>query len=532
MNTRKKIIRILSCCLIFCMIFQTMNVMAATKRVIRYNGKNYNYTKSTVGIRINDLEIPTPFGGLIINNVSMLPAYQVFKDSELDTGYQYNTSKKTLTIFNGEHEVVFPIGKKYAYVDGKKKTLEQGALFVKDVKLNQTCLMVPARFTVDALGYFYEWDNDLVVSYISSGEINQNEGAENIEINTGENENAGNTEKGENENTGENSNNEDQNTGDVMDPDIDDGEGDSDQKIDEEAPEDYSIRILKPQGIKNGAYEEEDNYWKKEFHLHLDQDYQEFYDSNMPEKMDSKAKSVSATYDDNGNTDIVITTKSMQAFRVTETKDAYYIEIGNPKEIYEKVVVIDAGHGGTDPGTSGNGVVEKKITLQVAKAAKKYLDTDETIKVYYTRLEDSVAGMTSGSKGVSNAQMSLPARYNFANSLKADLFISVHVNSYKTSSPHGTEVFYSKKNTSKNDWGITSAKLAKLIHQPLLDVIGSMDRGVKTANYAVLNHTKMPAILIETAFASNKQDAAKLKNPAIIDGIGEVIYQVIEEAFQ
>ena len=141
--------------------------------------------------------------------------------------------------------------------------------------------------------------------------------------------------------------------------------------------------------------------------------------------------------------------------------------------------------------------------------------------------------MTAGSSGVSDAHMSLPARYNFANALDADLFISIHVNSYPySSSPNGTETYYSTKNTSKNDWGITSKSFAQSMHKAVQNIIRRTDRGVKSANFAVLYHTNMPSILIETAFASNKQDAAILKDSNKIKQIGQAIYEVTAKAFE
>lgn len=492
-----------------------MTAMAAnTKRSIRYNNKTYMYTKSKVNIVVDDLAVSTPFGGLILDNVSMVPAYYVFKKSSLENYYEYNSSKKVLTIENLEHSIEFPIGKKYAYVDGVKTTMEHPAVFVKDMTTKKTCLMVPCRFTVEALGYSYTWDNSSVTSYIAVQDENDSDLDDSVTDN-------------------------DENSGTVDSDDMDSDSVDQDSNQDNEStdtnqgdiPEKYAVKIPTPEALE--SYTEEDNYWKKQYIIDLDDDYSDFYEDITIQKNQSNIKKISVGENEDGNTEIVITTNKIQAFRVTKTDDALYVEAGDPKSIYEKVIVVDAGHGGSDTGTTGNGVIEKNTTLAIAKEVKKNFDQDTSFKVYYTRLTDSVSGMTAGSSGVSNAQMSLPARYNLANEVNADLFISIHVNSYPYSSnPNGTETYYSTKNTNKNDWGITSKSFATKMQNAIQPIIGRTNRGVKSANYAVLYHTNMPAILIETAFASNKQDAAILKNSNKIAQIGQAIYEVTAEAFE
>ena len=129
------------CFLVLGLLCQPVTAMAkSSKKTIQYNGKSHTYTKSAVNVVINDLQITTPFGGLILDNISMVPAYQTYKTSELDVLYQYDAKKRVLTLENLEHSVKFPVGKKYAYVDEKKRTIDHSALFVKDKKTGKTCL--------------------------------------------------------------------------------------------------------------------------------------------------------------------------------------------------------------------------------------------------------------------------------------------------------------------------------------------------------------------------------------------------------
>ena len=512
------------CFLVLGLLCQPVTAMAkSSKKTIQYNGKSHTYTKSAVNVVINDLQITTPFGGLILDNISMVPAYQTYKTSELDVLYQYDAKKRVLTLENLEHSVKFPVGKKYAYVDGKKRTIDHSALFVKDKKTGKTCLMVPARASAEALGYEYTWNNKTVTSSISEQEDKMDdmsqEDEENDMIQNEENDSSS-SEEGTVDQDQNHDTNTDQNVGE------DEEETDS-GNIDLSSS--YSLKIPKPQGLE--FYETEDNYWEKEFTIVLDNDYTDFYNENLIEKNKSAITDITVDTNEDGNTEVVLKTSKIQAFRITEKQDGLYVESGDPKDLYEKVIVIDAGHGGSDPGMSGNGIIEKNKTLEITKAVKNYFDLDDSFKVYYTRLADTARYMTAGTDGIKNSQMSLAPRYNLANAVDADLFISIHVNSWKVASTNGTETLYSPKNTNENEWGMTSKKLAQMMQEAMVDVIGRADRGIKSRNnLAVLNNTKMPAIIIETAFATNKEDAKVLNTK--VDEIAQAIYDVTVQTFE
>lgn len=492
--------------LCFFMVQSNGYIVKAESRMIQYNGKKYKYTNGMTKIEVNEMEMSTPFGGIILNNTALVPAYYIYKQSELDVMYQYDKKNKKIYLENLDHQLEFPIGQKYAYIDGKKVVLEQAAIVVKDIKTKKSCVMVPGRVSANGLGYYYKWDAERKTSCITE----QNETSEIEEEETE-------TEEVEPE------------------EDRDEVEYDSNQipadPNDKEGtiPENYVVKIPKPSSLKD--YEEDDNYWEKVYTLRLDQDYSDFYKNNKIEQKKSSITKTTITTENN-QTEIKFYTSKIQAFRITDTNDALYIEVGAPKMLYDKVVVIDAGHGGTDPGMTGNGITEKNKTLEIVKAAKKYFDNNKEIKVYYTRLADTVPHVTAGSAGIKNSRMSLAPRYNLANDIDADLFISVHVNSWiYSSSVNGTETFYSSSNNRTNSYGMTSKDFANMLHKDMIKVIGRADRGVKISNnLAVLRYTKMPAILIETAFATNKKDAEVLNTK--VDEMAKTIYNGTVKAFQ
>ncbi|CAI8807281.1 N-acetylmuramoyl-L-alanine amidase [Bacillus pseudomycoides] len=164
-------------------------------------------------------------------------------------------------------------------------------------------------------------------------------------------------------------------------------------------------------------------------------------------------------------------------------------------------LVIDAGHGGYDSGAVGNGLVEKNLTLQIAKRVRDILLANYAINIKMTRDSDVF--------------ISLSERANIANSFGADFFISFHINS------GGGTGFESYIYNGLSDSSSAAAKQQKMhvAVNPVLTKYGLRDRGAKKANYAVLRETAMDALLTETAFIDTTFDANLLKNPQFIEDL-------------
>jgi N-acetylmuramoyl-L-alanine amidase len=185
-----------------------------------------------------------------------------------------------------------------------------------------------------------------------------------------------------------------------------------------------------------------------------------------------------------------------------------------------KVIVIDPGHGGADSGTAHNGVVEKLVTLDIAMRLRAVLIA-QGWTVRLTRdsdidpvSSDNLAKMHADGKPNADDRAYLQTRCDVANNLGARLFISIHVNSAPIESAHGTTVYWYKPQ---------DAPFAQAIEKNLIPLAGTQDDGTRHENFYVVRHTSMPAVLIETAFATNPGDVTLLRQPSFLQNVAQGI---------
>lgn len=180
--------------------------------------------------------------------------------------------------------------------------------------------------------------------------------------------------------------------------------------------------------------------------------------------------------------------------------------IGKPSD---RLIVIDAGHGGVDPGATSNGVKEKDIVLDVSKKVDELLK-QKGYNTLMTREDDTY--------------ISLNGRANLANADNANLFVSIHANSYTGSAANGIEVLHSGSKESK--------ALAQDLQDELVKETGAVDRKIKhRPNLVVLRETKMPSSLVEVGFLTNSEEVSKLKLDSYQNKLAEAIVKGIEKFF-
>ncbi len=187
-----------------------------------------------------------------------------------------------------------------------------------------------------------------------------------------------------------------------------------------------------------------------------------------------------------------------------------------------KRIILDPGHGGSDPGTHGlvTGATEKEVTLPVAMKVKSLLESKGAI-VYMTRTTDvDVYGPDA-----TDAQ-ELQARVDVAERSRSDLFLSIHVNASVNTSIGGYSTYYYPK--TKYD-----IQVAQCIQDRLMKTAKVDDMGVRSANFYVIKHSSMPGALVECLFFTNKREEQMLISPwfqnkmaiAIADGIEDFYNQ-------
>lgn len=195
-----------------------------------------------------------------------------------------------------------------------------------------------------------------------------------------------------------------------------------------------------------------------------------------------------------------------------------------------RVICIDPGHGGKDPGNQKNGSQEKKYALLLARELESQLEA-AGFKVVMTRTSDRFVELNS--------------RPYAAQRYKADLFISIHFNGVAGGGAKGAEVYCltppKASSTNSRGEGATSVRfpgnrqddfnslLAFYVQRGLLHSSGADDRGVRRARFAVLRNATMPAILVESGFMSDAGELAKIRTSAyrrllakgIVDGVNQ-----------
>ena len=198
-------------------------------------------------------------------------------------------------------------------------------------------------------------------------------------------------------------------------------------------------------------------------------------------------------------------------------------DLGEITALSGKKIVIDPGHGGNDAGAIGpTGVMEKNVTLKVALELKKLLEA-EGAQVIMTRETDT----TVSSKGAKASDIEeLGARCDVANRNGADIFISIHADSFTRPEARGTTGYYYSKSTSGR-----GQKLADCIRRNLVEQLGTPSRGTQPCNFYVVKNTDMPATLIELGFISNKDEEKLLDSKEGVQKAAQGILDGIEDYF-
>jgi len=218
-----------------------------------------------------------------------------------------------------------------------------------------------------------------------------------------------------------------------------------------------------------------------------------------------------------------------------------------------RVIVLDAGHGGHDPGAVGpTGLTEKEVVLDVTRRVAKLVEAELGVKVLLSRNDDRFVALRD--------------RTSFANRERADLFVSIHANAHRESASEGVETYFLSSEATdsaarqvaalengvvqlekpapsgkvdvvrtilwdlaQSEFQVESSRLAEVVQDSMTRSLRISNRGVKQAGFYVLGGAAMPAVLIEVGFVTNPKEERKLRETRYRDEIARAIFAGIAE---
>lgn len=181
--------------------------------------------------------------------------------------------------------------------------------------------------------------------------------------------------------------------------------------------------------------------------------------------------------------------------------------------LQNRIIVLDPGHGGKDPGAVNGSYTEKAITLKVGTLVKQKLEAAGA-KVFMTRTGDTYP--------------TLQDRVDFTDANYGEIFVSIHVNSAASSSAQGAETFYA---VTTGDMYQEDIDLATFVNSQIVTNLNMKNRGVKSAQYYVIRNQLIPAVLVELGFISNDSDRNKLTNDRYVELYAESIFKGIQQYY-
>lgn len=428
-------------CILF-LFFAVSAMPAFAAMVLEYDGGVHEYTGSIYTLSVNGNKVTTPLEPIVFNERALVPLREVFEAAGAKVNY--NNATKGIYVEGNGVRLLMNIGSKNVTVNGKSTTFPDGLspkLIAKKGESAKT--MVPVRFISETLGYGVDFSGS------------------NININTSE-KNA------------------------VLESVYCKKSGDA-----------VMITVTANSMIK----EIKDAVLTSSNVLYVDIMNSV---SELPSliKLNKGAVLQIRTGVHEGYTRIALDVSNLKNYSVKISSDKKKVMITTVKASEsnekEKVVVIDAGHGGTDGGAGreieGKRVNEKDINLAVAKKTVEILKSNG-VKAEMTRTGDTYPDLYE--------------RSAFANSLDAAVFVSIHSNSAGAEAANGIEVYYSTQN-NEADYGVKSSELAQRILDAVIYYTKANNRKVKTENHAVTRTSDMPAVLIEIGFITNDEEIKNL----------------------
>lgn len=473
----------------------SMSFASAENMMLEYDGGTHEYNGEVYALVVNNQILNPPLSPIIFNDRALVPVREIFE--EVGAVVNYIADTQTIEIFSDESYIRMRINDNVAYINGEKTNIPDNVVPKLIAKVGgETKTMVPVRFISETIGLEVNFDSGDGAILIGSDDYtlsddNQAPGLDEIEIPAEE---------------------------PVYVP----------EPIEPSVITDVTYDVLDEKTVLVKIAADSDINSYDDFMLTSPErvviDIPNMKHTSINDVINVGKSGVTSIRcgDNEERARIVIDTVGLEKYQVYKTSDTT-LEVTiktskkadeapagavqkNPQSATEqpaavtrpagtKLIVLDAGHGGTDPGAvgylNGNEVMEKMLTLQITNKVKKILE-EAGYTVSMTRTGDTLPSLTER-----------PAQ---ANAEDAAVFVSIHINSVENApDANGTELWYSEENNG-DTYGSTSEKLATNILNRMLYYMNSTNRGVKTANHAVTRRCNMPAALAEVGFITNPDE--------------------------
>jgi len=423
-------------------------------------GTELRYEKSAVKYNYNGVDVTMNgnIGLLGESGSALAPVSLLFSDA-LEIDCEFSLADSSVILSDGSDSVKVIPGSKAAVVNGKKTEMSEAPVLLKN-KSDELLFYVPTRFIASNLQFDYEWNKNLSTVFIS-------------------------------------------------------------KTYSMKYKSDYTekpIAIPLAEELQLKDIRIEDLYYDNQIAVYIPGNHVDEYKDNVIVNHYSAITDIQLALNAANETMLVFDTSKLVACKPEIKNQTLYLTLMNPRELYSKIVVIDPGHGGYDPGAIREKINESDINLSVAYEYTKDLFAESDIKVYYTRVKDKF--------------ISLDERAAFAAKTGADFFVSVHQNTFTTDGKKGVSVYYSSDNKNTGVSGLTGRIMAGIFTESLSEKLGLKNIGRLNQRLTVTTNNSVPAALIELAFMSNPEDFSKLKDEEFRKKAGQAIFDTITAIFE
>ncbi len=483
---------------------------SANAMLLSYDGGVYSYSGAVYDLIVNNKKLEPALEPIIFNDRALVPVRDVFE--EVGATVNYDGETQTVEVIDNDTYIRMNINNNVAYVNGRETVIPDSVVPKLISKLGgETKTMVPVRFISETIGLDVDFDGDAGAILVDSDENYAQATPVPTQAPTPEPTAAPTAEPRPQ-------------VLDVTYEDVEDGKIAVTVKLD--SPADYSYFTLSdPERFVVDIENSDCTFGERTLYVN-NGGIDSVRVGTNPERtriVVDVDKLDNYGFGTNGN-DIIIYVRASSSGVVIEPAETP-VPTQKPSQnvVYDKkLIALDAGHGGYDPGAQGTldgtTINESDLTLQITYKVKEILESNG-FSVLMTRSDDTYK--------------TLIERPQLANTNNAALFVSIHINSVDGApTANGTEVYYAESNNG-DVGGVTSGMLAKNILNSMISATGAANRGVKTAEHAVTKRSNMPACLAEVGFITNETELRNMSSSdyqyKVAQGIANGIMNTIAE---